>query len=103
VDFSGAKTINEIDAFSLQDNYTSPSVPTLGMTCTLYCLRDFQVQYDNGGTWTTVPGGVIAGNNHVWVQVQFAAITTTKIRVLITSGASADGYSRLTEVEAWTP
>ena len=46
---------------------------------------------------------MIAGNNHVWVQVQFAAITTTKIRVLITSGASADGYSRLTEVEAWTP
>src|ERR1700752_2373048 len=49
--------------------------------------------------WTTVPGGSISGNNKVWRRFIFAPITTSKIRVL--TNASVDGYSRLTEVEAW--
>jgi RHS repeat-associated protein len=45
-------------------------------------------------------GGDIAGNNKVWRRITFPPITTTKIRVL--TNGSVDGYSRLTEVEAWT-
>ena len=47
----------------------------------------------------TVSGGSVSGNNKVWKQITFAPVTTGKIRVWITG--SADGYSRLAEVEAW--
>jgi RHS repeat-associated protein len=47
----------------------------------------------------TVPGGTLTGNNKVWKKLSFAAITTSKIRVLAT--ASPDSYSRIAEVEAW--
>jgi hypothetical protein len=69
------------------------------MTNSLYTLNGFDVQYWNGANWVTVPGGSVTGNNKVWRQFQFAAISTTKIRVL--TNASPDNYSRLTEVEAW--
>jgi hypothetical protein len=101
VDFNGSKTINEVDVFTLQDNYGSPSNPTPTMTFSLYGITDFQVQYLSGGNWVTVPGGTVSGNNLVWRQVTFSPLTTTGIRVWVT-GALA-GYSRITEVEAYTP
>jgi len=55
--------------------------------------------YWNGATWVTVPSGSVSGNNLVWRQFNFSAITTTRIRVLIT--ASLDPYSAVVEVEAW--
>ena len=57
------------------------------------------MQYWDGAQWLTVPGGAITGNQHVWRTVTFPAVTTARIRVLIT-GAS-DSYSRLAEVEAY--
>jgi M6 family metalloprotease-like protein len=101
VDFNGTKTIDEVDVFTLQDNYLSPSDPTPAMTFSLYGLTDFQVQYLSGGQWITVPGGTVSGNNLVWRQVTFSSLTTTAIRVWVT-GALA-GYSRITEVEAYAP
>ncbi len=72
------------------------------MTFSLYGLSGFDVQYWNAATsgWVTVSGGSISGNNKVWKKVNFTAVTTSKIRVL--TNASVDGYSRLTELEAWT-
>jgi hypothetical protein len=100
IDFASA-TISEIDVFSLQDNFGSPVTPTLTMLCTLYGLKDFDIQYWTGSAWATVTGGAITGNNHVWVQVTFTAVTTTKIRILVHS--SQDGqFSRCVELEAWT-
>lgn len=99
VDFNGSKTIDEIDVFSVQDNYSAPSEPTPTMTFNAYGLTAFQAQYWNGSTWVTVPGGNVMGNNKVWKQITFAPITTSKIRIWITG--SSDGYSRMTEVEAW--
>ena len=100
VDFSGSKTISEVNVFSLQDNYSSPIEPTEATTFSLYGLTGFQVQYWNGSAWTTVPGGTVTGNNKVWKKISFAPITTSKIRVLIS--ATSDGWSRMVEVEAWT-
>jgi len=101
VDFNGSKTINEIDVFTLQDNYPSPLDPTPTMTFSQYGIRDFEVQYWTGSAWTPVSGGTVTGNNLVWRQFTFAGITTAKIRIVITG--TADGaYSRVTEVEAWT-
>jgi RHS repeat-associated protein len=59
------------------------------------------VQYWTGSQWQAVPGGGVSGNNLIWRKFTFPAVTTTKIRVL--ASASPDGYSRLAEVEAYTP
>jgi hypothetical protein len=99
VDFAGAKTINEIDVFSVQDNVYAPVEPTRTMTFTRYGLTDFTVQYWNGTQWLAVPGGTVSGNTLVWRQITFGAVTTTKIRVFIT--AALDTWSRVTEVEAY--
>ena len=100
VAFSGVKTIDEIDVFTLQDNYSSPSEPTETMTFGAYGIIAFDVQYWDGSAWVTVPGGSVSGNNLVWRKFTFAAVSTDRIRVLI--NASTDGYSRLVEVEAYS-
>jgi hypothetical protein len=103
VSFAGARTINRIDVFSVQDNYLSPVDPTPAMTFTAYGITSFQVQYWNGTAWIDVPGGNITGNTRIWRCLSFAPITTDRIRVLVT-GASLDrwGWSRITEIEART-
>ena len=100
VDFSGAKTISEIDLFTVQDNYGNPSEPTSTMSFTQYGITNFEVQYWTGTTWADISNGSVTGNSNIWRQFFFAAITTNKIRVL--TSASSDSWSRLTEVEAYT-
>jgi hypothetical protein len=67
IDFNGSKTIDEIDVFSIQDNWQNPSEPTEAMTFSQYGLTAFEVQYWNPDTsaWVTVSGGSITGNNKV--------------------------------------
>jgi len=100
IDFNGSKTISEVDVFTLQDSYSSPSEPTETMTFSTYGLTAYDVQYWNGSTWVTITGGNITGNNKVWRKISFSPVTTTKIKVL-TNAAVDNGYSRITEMEAW--
>jgi len=100
IDFNASYSINQIDLFGVQDNYLSPTTPTLSMTSALYGLKDFEIQYWTGSAWSTISGGNVTGNNHVWTEFTFTAIATTKIRVLIHQ--SQDPYSRVVELEAWT-
>ena len=99
IDFNGSKLIDEVDVYSLQDNYASPSTPTSSMTFSNQGLVDFDVQYWNGSSWTTVSGGSITGNNKVWKQISFTAVTTTKIRVVVNS--ALNNRSRIVELEAY--
>ncbi len=99
VNFSGSKTITEIDVYTVQDGYTSPQEPTEAMTFGLYGITDFDVQAWNGAAWVTVPGGSVTGNDRVWRKFTFAALTTTSIRVVVTRALG--GYSRITEIEAF--
>ncbi len=101
VDFSGSKTIDEIDVYTVQDDYANPSEPTETTTFSTYGNTAFQVQYWNGSAFVDVPGGNVTGNHKVWRKFNFAALTTSKIKVLINDSADHI-YSRLTEVEAWT-
>ncbi len=100
VDFNGSKTINEINLYSVQDNYANQVEPTEAMTFSLYGLTGFEVQYWNGSGWATVPGGSIARNDKVWRKISFSPLTTSKIRVYI--NATTDGWSRVVELEAWS-
>lgn len=94
---NGIKSISEINVFMRQDG--TPVEPTLATTFTLYGLVDFQVQYLNAaGSWVTVAGGNVTGNNKVWRQFKFTAITTDKVRVLATK--AVDNLARLAELEA---
>jgi RHS repeat-associated protein len=99
VDFAGSKTIDEIDVFTLHDNYTQENTPTETQTFTLYGLLAFNVQYWNGSSWVTVPGGSVTGNNKVWRKFTFSSITTSKIRVWI--NAVTDSWSRVVEIQAF--
>jgi uncharacterized membrane protein len=99
VTFSGPKTIDEVNVFSMQDNYTAPVEPTAAMTFANWGLRAFEVQYWTGSAWASIPGASITNNNLVWRQFAFTPVTTTKIRVHIT--AALNGFSRMVEVEAW--
>jgi YD repeat-containing protein len=99
VDFNGNKTIDEIDVYTIQNDYANPSEPTETTTFTTYGLTAYEVQYWNGTGWITVPGGSVSGNNRAWRKFAFSPITTGKIRVL--TNASVDGWSRIAEVEAY--
>lgn len=97
VDFNGPKRINEVNIFTVQDNYQNPQEPTLDMTFTLHGIVDFDVYYMNSsGQFVTLEA--VRGNNKVWRQIKFEPVITTKIFIHI---YNALGYSRLTEVEAW--
>ena len=68
MDFAGSKTIDEVDVFSVQDNYASPVEPTAGMTFTRYGLVDFTVQYWDGTQWLAV-----TRRNRQWKHVGVAS------------------------------
>lgn len=99
VQFNGAKTVDEVDVFSLQDNYQSPVIPSPSLTFSTYGVRDFHVDYWDGAAWRAIPGATVTGNNLVWRQLSFAPVTTTAIRLVITG--SPDGWSRVIELEAY--
>jgi thermitase len=62
IDFNGSKTIDEIDVYAVQDNYTNPIEPTETTTFSLYGLTNYEAQYWNGTSWATIPGGSVSGN-----------------------------------------
>ena len=74
VQFSSVQTIDEIDVFTVQNNYQAPIEPTPTMTFSLYGVRDFTVQYWTGTAWQTVPGGTVTGNTLVWRKFVFAPV-----------------------------
>src|SRR5207244_3879885 len=97
INFSGAKLIDHVVVYSVQDNYLSPVEPTDTMTFSLYGLVDFTVQGWNGSAWVTL--GTVTGNNLVKRTVNFSAFTTDRIRVNINNALGA--YSRIVEIEAF--
>ena len=96
--FNGTKTVDRVVVYSIQDNWEAPVAPTDAMTFAQYGVTDFQVQRWTGAAWVSV--ATVAGNNLVKRTVTFAAVSTDRIRILITNALNKN--SRLTEIEAWT-
>ena len=99
-DFGASRSVAEIDVFTVQDAYTNPLEPTQAMTFSQYGITDFEVQYWTGSIWQTVPGGSVTGNNKVWRSFTFPPVTTSRVRVLVVNAMG--GYSRITELEAYS-
>jgi RHS repeat-associated protein len=103
VDFSGTKAIDEVDVFTVQDNFSTPVEPTDTMTFGSYGLTAFKLQSWTGSAWEDVSGASVSNNNKVWVKFTLTTpVNTSKIRV-IPQAAIDNGYSRIAEVEAWSP
>jgi hypothetical protein len=100
INLNGAQTINEIRVYTVQNDFQNPVEPTPTTPADYHGIIDFQVQTWNGLMWVTVPGGNVTGNDKAMRVFPFPAITTTKIRVLVTN--SRVHYSRITEVEAFS-
>ncbi|HEY4080407.1 MAG TPA: Ig-like domain-containing protein, partial [Burkholderiaceae bacterium] len=98
--FSGVQSISRIDVYTLADNFATAPAPTSTTTFTQYGITDFQVQYWDGANWVTVPNGNITGNNLVWRSVSFPAVSTDRIRILVSNSLSA--FSRIVELQAWS-
>ncbi len=98
INFSGAKTLDHVVVYSVQDNWQNPIDPPATLTFSLYGVTDFQVQGWNGSAWVTL--GTVTGNNLVKRTVTFAPTATDRIRINITNALYQ--YSRVVEVEAWT-
>jgi hypothetical protein len=101
ITFNGLKTIDKIDVYTLSDTYAKRTTdPTSTEIFTKNGIVAFDVQYWDGSSWVTVPGGNITGNNLVWRTVTFPAVTTDRIRIQVKSALAA--YSRIIEIEAYT-
>lgn len=100
VTFASPATITMVNVFSLQERHTTPVEPTPALTSP-FAVQDFEVQAWSGTAWEAVSGGQVIGNTLVWKSISFAPVTTSAIRIWVTRVAG--GYTRLTEVEAWTP
>ncbi len=101
VNFDGIKTIDTIKIYNVQDAYWSPREPTAEMSFSQSGLTSFSVQYYVNGNWANVPGGAVTGNNLVMRSFSFPPVNTSAIRVVVHE--TADGYSRLVEIEAHAP
>lgn len=111
VNFSGTKTINQINLF-LTPNLTShPSTPTTAyslatlatnMINTAGNLRGFTLEYWTGAAWAAIPNSepstTVSNNSRMWIEFKFPNISTDRIRLNATD--SSDGYTRVSEIEA---
>jgi len=101
ISFLGPRLIDEINVYTLQNNWINAGEPTQATMADAEGILDFDVQYWNGTTWVTVPNGAVTGNNLAWRQFTFAAVTTTKIRVVVNN--ARNNWSRIVEVAAFGP
>ncbi len=99
VTFNGARTVDEIRVYTLQDGYSAGQEPTAATTAVTDGLLDFDVQYWDGSQWVTVPGGSVNGNDKAMRVFTFSPVTTTKVRVLVHNARVF--YSRVVELEAF--
>jgi parallel beta-helix repeat protein len=102
VNLNVAQSIDAIDVYTLKDQPNNGSPVGDFTTFNSYGITNFDIQYWNGSSWVTVPGGSVTGNNRVKRRFSFASpITTDKIRVVVFD--SADHlYSRVIEIEAFS-
>jgi hypothetical protein len=97
INFAGAKTIDRVVVYTIQDDNRNPIEPTDGLTFNDDGIKDFSVQGWKNNSWVTL--ATVSNNNLVKRTVTFAAFKTDRIRVNVTRALTS--YSRIMEIEAW--
>ena len=88
IDFSGSKTIDHVIVYHAAGQLRESGRADCGdRRSRLYGVTDFTVQTWNGAAWVTQ--GTISGNSLVMRTVNFAPVTTDRIRVNITGALLA--------------
>ncbi|MBW4085600.1 Ig-like domain-containing protein [Paenibacillus sp. S150] len=67
-------------------------------------IADFEIQYWDSGNWQTVAavtGNTQDGRLDQWAELSFPAVTTNKLKLVITKGSAHDAIARLFEIEVW--
>jgi hypothetical protein len=97
INFAGAKTIERVVVYTIQDDDRNPIEPTDSTTFDQDGIRDFSVQGWKNNAWVTL--ATVSNNNLVKRSVTFAPFKTDRIRVNVTKALNL--YSRIVEIEAW--
>jgi hypothetical protein len=101
------RTINELDLFSLKDDYYDGADPTRDTIAHNYGNVNFRLQYcpvgrtclADGTGWVTPPGGWFLNNRKAWTSVSFPPIAVTAVRVALDCIQDTRAY--VVELEAW--
>ena len=108
VNFLSPKMIDEINLFTLKNNWMVVEPITLMTSASSEGILDFRIEYWNGTAWVAIPGctvdvngNCVTNNDKAWRQFTFSAITATKIRVVV--NAARNSWSRIVELEAFGP
>jgi hypothetical protein len=92
-------SVGRVTVVGLQDSFGSPVEPTPTQTCTLYGVKDFEVQTSQDGVNFTTQA-TVTGNNLCVREVVFTPVRARHVRVVV--NASWDGlYSRVIEAEIY--
>ena len=100
LDFGSAQQVSQVELFTANGFWNAvPLEPNPDLTVTSNVdTKGVSVDYWDGGAWVNL--GSVTGNDKVQVTFTFAAVTTTKLRIVLTD---ADNVVTLTEVEAINP
>ncbi|MGB8507339.1 MAG: discoidin domain-containing protein, partial [Pyrinomonadaceae bacterium] len=102
VNLNVVQPVDTIDVYTLKDQYNSGSSVGDFTTFNSYGITNFDLQYWNGASWVTVPGGAVTANNRVKRRFSFTTpISTDRIRVVVNDSADHH-YSRVVEIEAFS-
>ncbi|HEV3471038.1 MAG TPA: S8 family serine peptidase [Pyrinomonadaceae bacterium] len=99
VRLGAARAISEVRVYTLQDNHQAGLEPTAQTTASENGIIDFDLQYWDGTSWVTVPGGAVRGNSLAVRGAVFEEVVTDRVRVLVLN--SRLNYSRVVELEAY--
>ncbi|MHB8945508.1 MAG: flagellar filament capping protein FliD [Bacillota bacterium] len=92
INFPTAKTVDQVRVFTL-DSATYPAAS--------YGLKDYKVQYWDGGTSTWKDAATVTSNTLGTVTSTFDAVSTTAVRLAITGTNATDKFARVLEFEAY--
>jgi hypothetical protein len=97
VAFLGPRTIDSVVVYTLANDYTNPADPTDATLATAYGVSSYNVEAWIAGAWQVV--GTVSTNDRARSEVNFAPVTTDKVRVNVLNARLFK--SRLVEIEAW--
>lgn len=103
VTFSSSHLVSKVVVYSLPDDYiTVTTEPSDTKTFSLFGVTSFEIQTEawDGLAFSWITVATVTGNNLVKRTVDFAPVIARSVRVVV--NATADGRSRIVEVEAWT-